>query len=83
MERGGGSSWQSLARSSGSIETDHLNGEIVLLGRELGIPTPANEVLRRESDRFARERRAPGSMSPAALTALIEAESRRATSAAD
>ena len=30
--RGGGSSWQSLARGTGSIETDYLNGEIVLLG---------------------------------------------------
>ena len=27
--RGGGSSWQSLARGTGSIETDYLNGEIV------------------------------------------------------
>ena len=32
-ERGGGSSWQSLARGSGTIEADYLNGEIVLLGR--------------------------------------------------
>ena len=32
--RGGGSSWQSLARGTGSIETDYLNGEIVLLGRD-------------------------------------------------
>ncbi|MBG0832550.1 ketopantoate reductase family protein [Planomonospora sp. ID67723] len=77
VERGGGSSWQSLARSRGSIETDYLNGEIVLLGRELGVPTPANEVLRRETGRLARERLSPGSMSPDELAALIEAESRR------
>ncbi|HZA00463.1 MAG TPA: 2-dehydropantoate 2-reductase N-terminal domain-containing protein, partial [Acidimicrobiales bacterium] len=32
-ERGGGSSWQSLARGLGRIETDYLTGEIVLLGR--------------------------------------------------
>lgn len=69
--RGGGSSWQSLARSSGSIEADHLNGEIVLLGRELGLPTPVNEVLQREANRFARERREPGSMPLETLTALI------------
>ena len=31
--RPGGSSWQSLARGTGSIEADYLNGEIVLLGR--------------------------------------------------
>jgi 2-dehydropantoate 2-reductase len=42
--RGGGSSWQSVARGTGNIETDYLNGEIVLLGRLHGIPTPANEV---------------------------------------
>ncbi|HEX7036309.1 MAG TPA: 2-dehydropantoate 2-reductase N-terminal domain-containing protein [Pseudomonadales bacterium] len=42
--RGGGSSWQSVVRGTGNIETDYLNGEIVLLGRLHGIPTPANEV---------------------------------------
>ncbi|MGA8248320.1 MAG: 2-dehydropantoate 2-reductase [Nocardioides sp.] len=39
--RGGGSTWQSLARGSG-VETDYLNGEIALLGRLYGVPTPAN-----------------------------------------
>jgi hypothetical protein len=32
-DRHGGSSWQSLARGTGTIETDYLTGEIVLLGR--------------------------------------------------
>ena len=45
--RPGGSSWQSLARGTGAIETDYLNGEIVLLGRLYGIPTPVNESLQR------------------------------------
>src|SRR5450631_4716740 len=45
--RPGGSSWQSLQRGTGDIETDYLNGEIVLLGRIHGIPTPANELLQR------------------------------------
>ena len=70
--RGGGSSWQSLARGTGSIETDYLNGEIVLLGRELGIPVPANEVLQREANRFARERLRPASMELETLSALID-----------
>ena len=35
-----GSVWQSLTRSTGSVETDYLNGEIVLLGRLHRIPTP-------------------------------------------
>lgn len=73
VQRSGGSSWQSLARGSGTIEADYLNGEIVLIGRELGIPAPANEVLRREADRSAREQLPPGSMSPRALAELIDA----------
>ncbi|WP_327108236.1 ketopantoate reductase family protein [Nonomuraea glycinis] len=73
--RDGGSSWQSLARGTGSIEADYLNGEIVLLGRELGIPTPANEVLQREANRFALERRRPGSMELETLSALIDERS--------
>nr|WP_260407779.1 ketopantoate reductase C-terminal domain-containing protein [Planomonospora venezuelensis] len=81
-ERGGGSSWQSLARAGGSIEADHLNGEIVLLGRELGVPTPANEVLRREADRAAREHLAPGCMSPEELSALVDSEADRTGAAA-
>jgi 2-dehydropantoate 2-reductase len=56
----GGSSWQSLARGSGSIETNQLNGEIVLLGRLHGVPTPVNEALRREANAAARAAEAPG-----------------------
>ncbi|WP_232533846.1 ketopantoate reductase family protein [Plantactinospora sp. KBS50] len=36
--RSGSSTWQSLARGTGSAETDHLNGEIALLGRLHGWP---------------------------------------------
>lgn len=43
--RGGGSSWQSLARGAGSIETDYLNGEIALLGSLHGVPTPYNRAI--------------------------------------
>jgi 2-dehydropantoate 2-reductase len=60
--RGGGSSWQSLARGAGAIEADYLNGEIVLLGRLHGVPTPVNEVLQRLANRMARERRPPGTV---------------------
>jgi 2-dehydropantoate 2-reductase len=44
---GGGSSWQSLARGTGSIETAFLNGEIVLLGALHGVATPVNALLQR------------------------------------
>ena len=60
--RSGGSTWQSLQRRTGSIETDYLNGEIVRLGRQYGVATPANELIRREAVRFAREGRAPGTL---------------------
>jgi 2-dehydropantoate 2-reductase len=70
-ERGGGSSWQSLTRGTGSIEADYLNGEIALLGRELGVPAPVNEVLQRLANQAARERRAPGSVTPAEVLALV------------
>ena len=60
--RGGGSSWQSLARGAGSIESDWLNGEIVLLGRLHGVPTPANELLRRLANEAARAGGAPGTL---------------------
>lgn len=55
----GSSTWQSLARRSGKVETDYLNGEIVLLGRLHGIATPANELLQRLAREHAAERRAP------------------------
>jgi len=42
--RDGGSTWQSVARGMPSLETPFLNGEIVLLGREHGVPTPVNEA---------------------------------------
>jgi 2-dehydropantoate 2-reductase len=59
-ERGGGSSWQSLMRGTGSIEADYLNGEIVLQGRLVGVSTPVNELLQRLANQAAREHRAPG-----------------------
>jgi 2-dehydropantoate 2-reductase len=58
--RGGGSSWQSLTRGTGAVEADYLNGEIVLLGRLHGVPTPDNERIRRLANQYAREGRPPG-----------------------
>lgn len=69
--RRGGSSWQSLARGTGSIETDHLNGEVVLLGRLHGIPTPVNEVLCNLARDAARAKAAPGSLDRALVESHI------------
>ncbi len=57
----GGSSWQSLARGSGSIEAEFLNGEIVLVGALHGVPTPVNALLERLALRAALEGAPPGS----------------------
>ncbi|MDJ0464161.1 2-dehydropantoate 2-reductase N-terminal domain-containing protein [Streptomyces sp. H27-C3] len=72
-ERVGGSSWQSLDRGTGTIEADYLNGEIALLGRLHGIPTPVNDTLQRLANTFARERRAAGSMTVGELVQVVDA----------
>jgi 2-dehydropantoate 2-reductase len=43
--RRGGSTWQSVARGQGSVETDFLNGEIVRLGRLHGVGVEVNETI--------------------------------------
>jgi len=58
--RAGSSTWQSLARGTGALETDYLNGEIVLQGRLLGVPAPVNEAICRLAEQAAREGRRPG-----------------------
>ncbi len=61
VTRSGGSTWQSLARAR-SLETDYLNGEIVLLGRLHGVATPINEGLQRVVAAAARAGAEPGAM---------------------
>jgi 2-dehydropantoate 2-reductase len=70
-ERSGGSTWQSLARGAGVSEIDWLNGEIVLLGRRHGVPTPVNAALQRIANRLAREHVPPGSLSVDELEAEV------------
>jgi 2-dehydropantoate 2-reductase len=57
--RAGSSTRQSLARGAPTLETDYLNGEISLIGRPHGVPTPVNDALCVLSDRHLRERRPP------------------------
>jgi len=70
--RGGGSTWQSFARGSRTVETDYLNGEIVLLGRQHGVPTPVNELLQRLARELALAGAEPGSMSAEEVVARLE-----------
>ena len=69
--RGGGSSWQSLARGTGTIEVDQLNGEIVLRGRLHGVATPVNELLQRVGHELASSGAPPGSMTVDELEARL------------
>ncbi|HKY67397.1 MAG TPA: 2-dehydropantoate 2-reductase [Acidimicrobiales bacterium] len=70
QRRPGGSSWQSLARGLDSIETDYLNGEIVLLGRLHGVPTPVNALLQRLARTAAASGRPPGAWSADEVLAM-------------
>jgi 2-dehydropantoate 2-reductase len=69
--RGGGSSWQSLARGTGAIEVDYLNGEIVWVGRCQGRDTPVNAALCELAHRMAREKAPPRTADAAAVLAGI------------
>jgi 2-dehydropantoate 2-reductase len=71
--RPGSSSWQSLQRGTGSIESDYLNGEIVLLGRLHGIRTPVNALLQALADRAARTGASPESLTAAGFERLLAA----------
>ncbi len=70
--RPGGSTWQSLTRGTGSLETDYLSGEIALLGRLHGIRTPVNATVSRIAADLAQRREPPGSMTAEQLTVLID-----------
>lgn len=67
----GGSSWQSLARGLGTIESDYLNGEIVLLGRLHGVQTPVNALLQRLARQAAAAGHPPGAMTADEVEALL------------
>ena len=71
--RGGSSTWQSLKRGTGSLETDYLNGEISLLGRLHGVPTPLNDALCRLADAHARRGGGPGELSLDVLREAVTA----------
>lgn len=73
IEPAGSSSAQSLLRGTGSIETDFLSGEIVLLGRLHGVDTPVNAALMRATDKMARDGIASGTFPESELEQLVNA----------
>ena len=72
---GGGSSWQSLQRGAGSIESDWLNGEIVLLGALHGVVTPVNALLQRRARLALAQGSGAGSVAASVLLAELDAAS--------
>jgi 2-dehydropantoate 2-reductase len=74
---GGNSAFQSLERGRTRLETDYLNGEIVLLGRLHGVPTPINSFLQDLALRLVKTRAPAGSLTLEAVEAgLREIETR-------
>jgi 2-dehydropantoate 2-reductase len=73
----GSSTAQSLARGTGSVETDYLNGEIVLLGRLHGVPTPANALVCVAMREAVARGASPGSLAEDALLRRLAAATAR------
>ena len=59
----GGSTWQSLSRGTGNVETDYLNGELVRIARQHGLDAPINARLASLARRAARTGQQPGAIS--------------------
>jgi 2-dehydropantoate 2-reductase len=68
----GGSTWQSLRRGTGNVETDYLNGEIVRVAHGVGQAAPLNATLASLARRAAQTGHAPGSISADQLAAELE-----------
>ncbi len=66
------STWQSLARHQGSVETEFLNGEIVRVAKKLGLQAPINEKLVEISQEMAENHEPPGKYTPARLSETLE-----------
>jgi 2-dehydropantoate 2-reductase len=62
---------QDLLLGRKANEADFLNGEIVKLGEQLGIPTPYNRALMETIHRMSQEQIQPGVYSPAELNRII------------
>lgn len=67
----GSSSWQSLARGHGDIETDFLNGEIVAIAHRLGLDAPINARICALAREAAESGRAPASYTVAELARAL------------
>lgn len=67
----GGSTWQSLVRGTGNVETDYLNGEIVAIAHRIGREAPLNARLAALARRAAATGAQPGDLSADELAHLL------------
>ncbi len=67
-----GSTWQSLVRNQGTVETEFLNGEIVRLAAKLNVTAPVNEALLRITQEMAANHEKPGKYTPAELLKILK-----------
>jgi 2-dehydropantoate 2-reductase len=67
----GGSTWQSLTRGTGSVETDYLNGEFVRIARRIGRDAPINATMAALVRQAAVRGDRPGAMTLEQLSALL------------
>ena len=65
------SMWQDLHLGRKAHEAEFLNGDIVAIGRKLGIPTPLNSTLLEIVDRMFAEALSPGLYNPDELHDLL------------
>jgi 2-dehydropantoate 2-reductase len=65
------SSWQSLARRTGNIEAEQLNGDVAKLGRMIGIETPYNDLLLRVAVEMADRCELPGKYTADELAHMV------------
>ena len=65
------STWQSLSRNTGNVETDYFNGEIVRIAHQHGITAPLNAALARASREAVRNQLGPSRFSAAQLAELL------------
>ncbi len=65
------STWQSLSRNTGDVETDFFNGEIVRIAYRHGIDAPINAALARASREAVRDLVGPGHYSVAQLAYVL------------
>jgi 2-dehydropantoate 2-reductase len=65
------STWQSLSRQTGNVETDFFNGEIVRIAHRYGIEAPLNTALARAARATVRSGLGPGRYSAQQLAELV------------